>query len=206
MKNPLKKEQEHITSLLKKDKPLEVFEYLIGLLKSEKKDDIILKLLSISYLDFIASEYFLPKKEEQNLLKSLGKAEKLIKELKTFKADELKEMLLNFEASLNQSRFEYKLLKGENYLEILEKHLQLAISNYWRSLRISKREDEKYNTRNNLANCLVKAGRFIEAISLFNENINQNPNRFQSFASWGHAMENLKEAFLFRISREVFKS
>ena len=36
------------------------------------------------------------------------------------------------------------------------------------------------------------AGRFIEATSLFNQNIIQNPNRFQSLASWGHAMENLK--------------
>ncbi len=194
MENPYKIEQEHIENLLEKNKPVEVFEYIIGLLKGEKKDDINLKLLSISYMDFIASEYFLPRREEMDFIKSIGKSEKLIKELKTYKADELKEMLLNFEASLNQSKFEFKLFKREKFSEILENHLQLAISNYWRSLKICEIEDEKYNIRNNLANCLVSAGRFIEAISLFNQNIKENPDRFQSLASWGHAMENLKDA------------
>lgn len=214
MKNPYEIEQEHIENLLKEDKPKEVFEYIIGLLKGEKKDDINLKLLSISYLNFIASEYFLPRREEMDFIKSTGKSEKLIKELKAYKADELKTMLLNFEASLHQSKFKSKQLKGQNFSTILENHLQLAISNYWRSLKICDIEGEEYNTRNNLANCLVSAGRFIEAISLFNENIKLNPNRFQSLASWGHTMENLKDAsilpdipsFYFVASERYFKA
>lgn len=194
METSCKIEQEHIEHLLDENEPTKVFDYIIGLLKGEKKDDINLKLLSITYLNFIASEFFLPKREEMDFIKAAGKSEKLIKELKTYKADVLNEMLLNFEASLYQSKFKFKQLKGENYSEILEKHLQHAISNYWRSLQICEREEDKYNIRNNLANCLVSAGRFIEAISLFNQNINQSPNRFQSIASWGHAMEKLKSA------------
>lgn len=205
MKNPYKIEQQKIESLLQENKPKEVFEFIISLLKVENKDDIDLKLLSISYLNFISSEYFLPRGEDLNFRKSTGKSEELIKELKSYKseelikelksykAEELKEILLNFEASLQQSKFKFKLLNGGNYSELLEKHLQYAISNYWKSLKTCNQEEEKYNIRNNLANCLVSAGRFIEAISLFNQNIIQNPNRFQSLASWGHAMENLKE-------------
>lgn len=193
MKNPYEIEQQKIENLLQENKPKEVFEYIIRLLKGGKKDDINLKLLSISYLNFISSEYFLPGGEELDFRESTGKSEKLIKELKSYKAEELKEMLLNFEASLHQSKFKFKLLNGGNYSDLLENHLQHAISNYWRSLKICNREEEKYNTRNNLANCLVSAGRFVEATSLFNQNIIQNPNRFQSIASWGHAMENLKE-------------
>lgn len=193
MKKPYELEQQKIERLLQENKPKEVFEFIISLLKGEKKDDINLKLLSITYLNFISSEYFLLGDEEWYYIKSTGKSEKLIKELRSYKAEELKELLLNFEASLHQSKFKFKLLNGGNYSELLENHLQHAISNYWRSLKICNREEEKYNTRNNLANCLVSAGRFIEATSLFNQNIIQNPNRFQSIASWGHAMENLKE-------------
>lgn len=193
MKNPYEIEQQKIESLLQENKPKEVFALIISLLKGENKDDINLKLFSISNLNFITSEYFLPRGEELCFRKSTGKSEKLIKELNLYKAEELKEMLLNFEASLQQSKFKFKLLNGGNYSELLENHLQFAISNYWRSLKICNREEEKYNTRNNLANCLVLAGRFIEAISLLNQNIIQNPNRFQSLASWGHAMENIKE-------------
>jgi tetratricopeptide (TPR) repeat protein len=192
MENPYKFEEEHIESLLDRNEPIQVFDYIIGLLKEEKKDDVNLKLLSISYLNHIANEYFIRRREEKNFLKVAGKSEELINKLKKCRADVSNEILLNFEASLQQSKFKFKLLKGENYAEILEKYLQHAISNYWRSLRICKRENEKYNIRNNLANCLVLAGRFIEAISLFNKNINQTPNRFQSLASLGHAMENLK--------------
>ena len=194
MINLYKIEIEYIENLLSNNNPTKAFEYIIELLKGENKDDINLKLLSISYLNFIASEYFLPKQEEIGFIKSAGKSEKLIKELKTYERDELKEMLLNFEASLHQSKFKFKLSKGENFLKLLKNHLQLAISNYWRSLKICERKDEKYNIRNNLANCLVLTGRFIEATSLLNENIKQNPKRFQSFASLGHAMEDLKDA------------
>jgi len=193
MINPFKIEQKHIENLLGQNKPLEVLNFIFGLLKGEKKDNINLKLFSINHLNFIASEYFLVNGEELGFIKSLSKSEKLIKELKTFKTDNLKGMLLNFEASLHQSKFKYKFLKGENFQEILEKHLQLAISNYWRSLKIWEKEEEKYNIRNNLGNCLWATGRYIEAASLFNQNINTNPNRFQSYASWGHAMEKLKE-------------
>lgn len=214
MENHFKIEQEHIERLLERNEPTQVFDYIIGLLKGEKKDDINLKLLSVSYLNFIASEYFLPKNEEMNFLKATGKSEKLIKELKTYRVDVLNESLLNFEASLLESKFRFKILKGENYAEILEKHLQHAISNYWRSLWICERGEEKYNIRNNLANCLVSAGRFIEAISLFNQNINQTPNRFQSLASWGDAMENLKRvsilpdipSFYFVVAERYFKA
>lgn len=214
MKNPCEIEQQKIESLLQENKPKEVFEYIIKLLKGEKKDDINLKLLSISYLNFISSEYFLVRGEKLDFRKSTGKSEKLIAELKSYKADELKEMLLNFEASLHQSKFKFKLLNGGSYSELLENHLQYAISNYWRSLKICNREEEKYNTRNNLANCLVSAGRFIEATSLFNQNIIQNPERFQSIASWGHAMENLKEeamlpdipSFYFAVSERYLKA
>ena len=78
----------------------------------------------------------------------------------------------------------------------------------------SDTEEEEYNTRNNLANCLVSAGRFIEAISLFNQNIVKNPDRFQSLASWGHAMEILKEksilpdipSFYFVLAERYFRA
>lgn len=214
MENPYKIEQEYIDNLLADNEPNKVFDYIICLLKGEKKDDINLKLLSISNLNFIASEFFLPNREEINFMKAAGKSEKLIRELKSYKTDLLNEMLLNFEASLHQSKFKFKQLRGDNYPEILENHLQHAISNYWRNLRICGNQDERYNIRNNLANCLVSAGRFIEAVSLFNQNIEQSPDRFESIVSWGHAMENLKRAsilpdipsFYFAVAERYFKA
>ncbi|MBL7978899.1 MAG: hypothetical protein JNN12_11220 [Bacteroidetes Order II. Incertae sedis bacterium] len=44
MKNPYEIEQQKIESLLQENKPKEVFEFIISLLKGENKDDINLKL------------------------------------------------------------------------------------------------------------------------------------------------------------------
>ncbi len=214
MKDIYQIKEEHIRSLIDQNKPTEVFEYIVEFLKTDKKDDINLKLLSISYLTFISSEYFLPNRDSSGFIKSSGKAEKLIKELKALKVDELKEMLLNFEASLHQSKFKFKLQQGGNYSELLKTHLQLSISNYWRSLKICNNKRENYNIRNNLANCLVSAGRYIEALSLLNQNIKEDPKRFQSLVSWGRAMETLKDetllpeipSFYFVVSENYLKA
>jgi len=189
-------EEEQISLLLDQNKPDEAFEYINVMLKKDEQNDINLKLLSVSYLTYISSDFFLTSKNYQGFIKSSGKAEKLIKQLKSLKIEEINEMLLNFEASLHQSKFKYKLSQEGKFAELLKDHLQLAISNYWRSLKCCTNFEEQYNIRNNLANCLISTGRFIEALSLLNHNINSNSNRFQSNASWGHAMEYLKEASL----------
>ena len=73
----------------------------------------------------------------------------------------------------------------------MDSNLQTAISKFWRALRLSQPDSEKYRIRNNLANCLSLTGRYIEALSLLEENIRIAPQQFESLVSWGNAAESL---------------
>lgn len=57
-------------------------------------------------------------------------------------------------------------------------------------------KNELYNCRNNLAQCLSRAGRFIEALDLFERNVEMIPERWESFASYGDILHSFAEASL----------
>lgn len=71
-----------------------------------------------------------------------------------------------------------------------------SIKLYRECFKTNSEEEEAYNIRNNLANCLTRTGRYIEAIELLFENQIKNPNRWQSFASYGDALFNFRETGL----------
>jgi hypothetical protein len=193
-------EQIHLDNLLIENKPEESLNYIFTLLKNDKKGDIYFKLLSISYLNIMASDYFFSDDKKDLFLNAIRKSESLIKSIRLkHKKNEYigyEAYLNNSEAALNFAKFKFsKIIEKKSFVEYT-KYLQIALSNYWRSLRIEQRSEEKYNIRNNLANALTQIGRFIEAFSLFNFNIKEQPNRFESIASLGDAMLNFKQNVL----------
>jgi tetratricopeptide (TPR) repeat protein len=85
--------------------------------------------------------------------------------------------------------------------------IQESISYYRKNLRFLNREvnklenykikmqykEEIYNVKNNLANSLAYVGRFIEAITFLEENINDNSNNPESNTSWVETILKFKE-------------
>lgn len=65
----------------------------------------------------------------------------------------------------------------------IDNYLTKAISCYWKALENCTELNEQYNIRNNLGNALSRVGRFIEAVEMYNINIENLPLRWQSNAS-----------------------
>jgi tetratricopeptide (TPR) repeat protein len=99
----------------------------------------------------------------------------------------------------------YKLTYNElNSIYDIENLLLDSIKIYRECFKLNLEKEEQYNIRNNIANCLIRAGRYIESIELLNENQNQNPERWQSFASYADALFNFGVSGLLPLTVSFF--
>lgn len=191
MDNTFDSHQIVIDNYLQKNKYEDAINDIFNWLKGEFKNEINLKLLALNNLTFIADQFCVKNNNLGLALKGVSKSKKLIDEVKRLNHPQLELSLLKEEASYNLAMFNINFKKTKSLKLSLKYNLQKAISLYWKAINRSTKEKEKYAIRNNLANCLSRAGRYIEAIELFETNIKSNPNNYQSFISWGHTIENL---------------
>jgi hypothetical protein len=101
----------------------------------------------------------------------------------------------------NNNQLTYSKL---NSIYDIENYLLDSIRFYRDCFKEILDNQELYSIRNNIANCLIRVGWYIEAIELLNENINTNPERWQSHASYGDALFNFRETGLLPLTTSYF--
>ncbi|MBP6155287.1 MAG: hypothetical protein KA457_10745 [Chitinophagales bacterium] len=118
----------------------------------------------------------------------------------SFKLNNARVFLIKYDALYAKKQItnnNYKLTYFElDSIYDIEDYLLDSIKLYRECLKINLAEEEKYNIKNNTANCLIRTGRYIEAIELLEENKNINSERWQSYASYGDALFNFRETGL----------
>ncbi len=94
----------------------------------------------------------------------------------------------------NYNTIDYTNLKS---IYDIEYYLTDCIKLYRDSLKeVNLDEEERYNIRNNLAQHLASAGRFIESLELFEINMKNELKRWQSFASYGDILHTFAKVSL----------
>ncbi|GEP94063.1 LA2681 family HEPN domain-containing protein [Chitinophaga cymbidii] len=92
----------------------------------------------------------------------------------------------------------------DNTIFGIKEDVSQAISNYWLAMKEINEGDELYNIRNNLSNALARVGRFVEAIALFNDNVTEFPERWESRASFSDALLNIVDSSIMQRTPSLY--
>jgi|GEM_PF-1451263 len=193
----LKNEIESKTaSYFKQSKYAECEKYLDSLIRSQECKDDIDAYISLLFSTLHLSDLILKnlgdfRKSEKLLGKSFGIYNQIDEEIKEFypflkftffgQAYALRYDVFYFENIWDKESFNY--YDTVNSIYDIKESLQIGINNYWKTLGLCEVEEQLYNNKNNLANCLARTGRYVDAIQLLRENIALIPEKVEAYLS-----------------------